>query len=55
MNQPALRGLIRRILLPIFLLSLLAGAGGFYLLLYREAIREAEPPEASAQFDSELK
>lgn len=42
MNQPALRGLIRRILLPIFLLSLLAGAGGFYLLLYQEAIRQAE-------------
>jgi len=42
MNPPALRGLIRRILLPIFLLSLLAGAGGFYLLLYQEAIRQAE-------------
>lgn len=42
MTQPAIGGLIRRILLPIFVLSLLAGAGGFYLLLYRDAIHQAE-------------
>jgi len=42
MSPPALRALIRRILLPIFIVSLLAGAGGLYLLLYNEAIRQAE-------------
>ena len=42
MNQPALRALIRRILLPIFVISVLAGTGGLYLLLYGEAIRQAE-------------
>ncbi len=42
MNTPALRALIRRILLPIFLLSALAGIGGLYLLLYDDAIRQAE-------------
>ena len=35
MNPPALRALIRRILLPIFLVSALAGIGGLYLLLWR--------------------
>jgi hypothetical protein len=42
MNPPALRALIRRILLPIFLVSALAGIGGLYLLLYNNAIRQAE-------------
>jgi protein-histidine pros-kinase len=42
MSPPAVRALIRRILLPIFIVSLLAGAGGLYLLLYSEAIRQAE-------------
>jgi protein-histidine pros-kinase len=42
MNPPALRALIRRILLPIFIVSLLAGTGGLYLLLYDEAIQKAE-------------
>jgi hypothetical protein len=34
MNPPALRALIRRILLPIFIISLLISTGGSYLLLY---------------------
>jgi protein-histidine pros-kinase len=42
MNPPALRALIRRILLPIFIISLLISAGGSYLLLYNEGIRQAE-------------
>jgi HAMP domain-containing protein len=42
MHPPALSGLVRRILLPVFILSLLAGVGGFYLLLYRQAIQQAE-------------
>jgi HAMP domain-containing protein len=42
MNPPALRALIRRILLPIFLVSALTGIGGLYLLLYNNAIRQAE-------------
>ena len=36
MNPPALRALIRRILLPIFIISLLISTGGSYLLLYKE-------------------
>jgi hypothetical protein len=42
MSPPAVRALIRRILLPIFIVSLLSGAGGLYRLLYNEAIRQAE-------------
>ena len=42
MNPPALRALIRRILLPIFIISLLISSGGSYLLLYNEGIRQAE-------------
>jgi protein-histidine pros-kinase len=42
MNTPALRALIRRILLPIFFISLLISSGGSYLLLYSEGIRQAE-------------
>ena len=42
MNSPALRALIRRILLPIFIISLLVSAGGSYLLLYNEALRQAQ-------------
>lgn len=37
-----LRRLVRRILLSVFLLSLLAGTGGFYVLLTNEAMRRAE-------------
>ena len=42
MNSPALRALIRRILLPIFIISLLVSSGGSYLLLYNEAIRQVQ-------------
>jgi HAMP domain-containing protein len=42
MRPPALRALIARILLPIFIISMLVGTGGLYLLLYREAIGQAE-------------
>ena len=42
-NEPA--GPARRILLPIFLVSALAGIDGLYLLLYNNAIRQAEQEE----------
>lgn len=41
-DAPDIGRLISRILLAIFALALLAGVGGFYLLLYDQAIRTAE-------------
>jgi len=42
MNGPSLESLIRRILLSVFALAALAGAGGFYLVLHDRAMRQAE-------------
>ena len=42
MNTVGVRALVRRILLAVFLLSLLGGAGGFYLILRDEAMNDAE-------------
>jgi hypothetical protein len=42
MDGPSLHGLIRRILLSVFALAVLAGAGGSYLLLHDRAMRQAE-------------
>src|SRR4051794_25798318 len=42
MDGPDLQRLVRRILLSVFLLALLAGVGGFYLLLHDRAMRQAE-------------
>lgn len=41
-DVPDIRWLISRILIAVFALALLAGVGGFYLLLYDEAIRTAQ-------------
>ena len=42
MNTVAVRALVRRILLAVFFLSLVGGAGGFYVLLRDEAMDDAE-------------
>jgi protein-histidine pros-kinase len=42
MDGHSLQGLIRRILLSVFALAVVAGAGGFYLLLHDRAMRQAE-------------
>jgi len=42
MEGHSLQGLIRRILLSVFALAVLAGSGGFYLLLHDRAMRQAE-------------
>jgi HAMP domain-containing protein len=42
MDRLDLRRLIRRILLSVFLLALLACVGGFYLMLHDRAVRQAE-------------
>jgi hypothetical protein len=42
MGEPNLQGLIRRILLAVFGLAMLAGAGGAYFLLHDRAMRQAE-------------
>ncbi len=39
---PGVRGLIRRNLIAVFLVALIAGAGGFYLLLRAQALEEAK-------------
>ena len=41
-DVPDIRRLISRIFIAIFALALLAGVGGFYLLLYDEALRTAQ-------------
>ena len=42
MNTVAIRALVRRILISVFLLALLGGVGGFYLLLRDKAMDDAE-------------
>lgn len=42
MDGPSLQSLIRRILLAVFGLATLAGAGGAYFLLHDRAMRQAE-------------
>jgi protein-histidine pros-kinase len=41
-NIPGVRGIIRRNLIAVFLVSLIGGVGGFYVLLRDQALREAE-------------
>src|SRR5947209_9838677 len=42
MNKVDIQGLVQRILLSIFALALVAGIGGFYLLLRNAALTQAE-------------
>jgi protein-histidine pros-kinase len=42
MDLPGIRALIRRILLSVFIPAVIAGAGGFYLLLQERGARTAE-------------
>lgn len=42
MNIPSVRGIVRRNLVVVFVISLIGGVGGFYVLLREQAQQEAE-------------